>query len=283
MKNPFFTSVSFGFLLYFSQAWSADSSQQQSYQSHLVPAQHNNQFKEVLAKDAAKYQKALNDLQLVVLVDRSYSMLSSDAYAFLNYNQAPPSKFVNPKAPTDVSWKRMDSAFMIASHLATTMIKYDKDGKVPVYFFGSKVDKAEIHNAEELYMEFGKYPPDAHQTTNLKDALEKAFDQNIKRKHGIGKPNRTLFLVITDGKPDGKREKIADLIHHKVSSIDHHGERLNVFFIQIGDDEGASEFLSYMDNECKHIKKNVDTKKDEYIYARLADQVVLEAIFEDQE
>jgi len=98
----------------------------------------------VRQKNADKYQKTLSKLQLVLLIDRSYSMMNGDNYAFSKYNPAPQSKFVTAQQPTDFSWKRMDSAFLVASPLANTMLKYDKDRKVPVYFFGSHVHQVEI-------------------------------------------------------------------------------------------------------------------------------------------
>jgi hypothetical protein len=63
-------------------------------------------------------------------------------------------------------------------------------------------------------MQFGEYPPNENQTTNLKDALETSFEDNIKHKDNV------LFLIITDGEPDGNKEKISQLIYKHLSKKD---------------------------------------------------------------
>lgn len=261
----------FLWLQFISPLHSADA---YTFQNYQIPSTELIVF-EPKPNKAVQYQKALCAQKLVVLVDRSWSMMSQDQYHFNYLSPPPPSKFTAHNIP-GLHWKRMDSAFLIASHLANTIFKYDETGTIPVYFFGTHVHKLTIQNTQDLFNGFGPHAPDQSQSTNLYDALNLAFEENITPT------NQVLFLVITDGEANGSKKNIEKLIYNKVAKKDPKGHRLNILFVQIGDDDKATAFLQYLDEGSKRIRKNVDVKKDDWIYTQPGEKVFLEAIFEDQ-
>lgn len=171
---------------------------------------------------------------------------------------------------------------MITSYLFSTL-KYNQNKSTQLYFFGTNVRPIiintmmlNINTMQQLYLEFNKHAPSPEQKTNLYDALKMAFLQNIPGER------RKLFIVITDGQPTGKMEKIEKLIYKNLAKNDKKGERLNILFIRIGNDPKAVEFFTYLDKNCKKIKKNIDIKTEDWIYTQPFEKVILEAILKTQ-
>jgi hypothetical protein len=244
------------------------------YEQYVIPPSQRSLLEPKGKTLAEKYADILWGTDIVLLFDVSGSMLFPDQYPFPG--AAPKSQYQNPMAPGDY-WKRGDSSYMIGEYLTGTALQYDKDHKVPVYFFGTQVTEISTTHPQQLFEQFAATPPAAGQGTNLLGALTLAFNNHIIHP----KTDRILFIVITDGEPNDKKEKFEKLIYKHLTKNDKKGDRLNIFFIQIGDDEGATEFLKYLDNG-KRIKKNVDSKKDNWVYAQPGEMIILKPTLENK-
>ena len=158
-------------------------------------------------------------------------------------------------------------------YIADTMLRYDKDGVIPLYMFGHQVSTHATHNREEFFNVLHTHTP-TNQSTNLLEALSRAFDDHLHS------PDRMLFLVITDGQPNtGQEGEIKRLLSARLPPVDPTGDRVNLLFIRIGDDPGAIRFLQDLD-DCKAVGSWVDTKSDNAIYQMGPENVIVNAFFE---
>lgn len=113
-----------------------------------------------------------------------------------------------------------------------------------------------------------------NQSTNLLEAMQVAFNDQLM------KPDPLLFLIITDGQPNpGQEKEIKRLIKARLPAVDPTGDRVNILFIRIGDDQGAITFLKNLD-DCKSIGDWVDTKSDNAVYQMGPENILMNAIFE---
>eukprot|EP00834_Sanchytrium_tribonematis_P005444 NODE_329_length_9526_cov_0.701708.p3 type:complete len:283 gc:universal NODE_329_length_9526_cov_0.701708:4364-3516(-) len=229
---------------------------------------HQNLFN----KKSKQYESALDNLQIILLVDRSGSQSEADQYPM-----------ESDRKQTKPNWTKWDSTFMISNFLTESMFDYDKDGQIPVVFFGTKVNDTIVRNPGELYKEFQTYSPKG--TTNLLDGLKLAISKYLPTNTS----ENALFIVITDGKPmtsDSssieQKRLIKQLILNKIAKVDPKGDRLNVLFIRVGDDPDAMAFLQEMD-DCEEFGENVDTKSDNQVYQMGPKNTILNGIFEHLE
>lgn len=153
------------------------------------------------------------------------------------------------------------------------MLRYDKDGEIPMYMFGNQVSSHVARSREEFFQVLNTHTP-TNQTTNLLEALRRAFDVHLHS------PDRMLFLVITDGQPNaGQEREIQRLIKGRVPPVDPAGDRVNLLFVRVGDDPGAIKFLSDLD-DCASIGQWVDTKSDNAIYRMGPENVIVNSFYE---
>ena len=206
-----------------------------------MQAQHNAYFEST----SKNYEQVLNNLQLVLIVDRSGSMRIEDEDGS---GRGQRSGMMSPH-----QWTRWDNTLQIVMYLAQSLFCYDKDGRIPLIFFGNDVIQTEVRNGYELYEEFLKNRP-TNETTNLYAALRVAFFQHIDSH-----PNENvLFIVVTDGCPNaGQENPIKELIYECVCKKDPTGDRLNVLFLRVGDDSGIliADIFSFI---CSHLDPYLD-------------------------
>jgi hypothetical protein len=81
--------------------------------------------------------------------------------------------------------------------------------------------------------------------TNTAAVLQNRLDAYFTRK-AAGKAKSTLFLVLTDGEPTD-RQAVANVIVDATKKMDR-DEELAIQFIQIGKDDGAANFLKFLDD-----------------------------------
>ncbi|EFC35440.1 predicted protein [Naegleria gruberi] len=133
-------------------------------------------------------EPALQNLQLVLIIDHSGSMGSFDEDA-TGQNRS--------KGLVDSNhWTRYDNVIQAAKYLSESILQYDKDGKVPLIFFDSNVREVIVDSIPRLVAAFEKNQPNS--STNLLGALELAFKNHVNDHENV------LFIVFTDGSPNGE-------------------------------------------------------------------------------
>lgn len=220
----------------------------------LKPVQHSD----IHFSHSDDHVQALKNIQIVLVVDRSGSMLSEDDDAS--------GKKRSQSLLTEVDyWTRWDNCWESANYLARSFFRYDKDGKVPVIFFDCEVEEVTVRSVEELSQAFKNYAP-RKGTTNMLQALQRAVSYVTEEP--------TLFIVYTDGEAnEGQKGPIEALIGEKVVGHDH------LLLLRMGDDQKAIDFLEFLDNS-KVCGRNVDTKSDNAMYAMGSKNLLLNALFE---
>ena len=222
--------------------------------------QHEEQFYE----KSYQHEDALKNLQLVLIVDKSGSQQAADTHPSAD---TPSTGMIEGRG-----WTQWDNTFYAAKYLAESIFEYDADGKVPLIFFGHQANHKEVKSIGEMLVNFKKNKP-TNETTNLQAALELAFkNYSTPTKQG----EKTLFLVLTDGSPNsGQEEWIKKLIGKNIKK----DEGLNILFVRIGDDPGATQFLQSLDDDPT-IGEVVDTKSDNMMHKMGPKNLILNAIFE---
>ena len=269
-----------------------------------LPEEVADEYETNFENDASpRALEAVDELQVVLIVDYSGSNLVKD------YNPIDPSKMqgmlkikaedlparMQESVKAEIQgdyWRRWDSVFLIAKNMFDAMKSIDDDGEIPVYFFGNKVHKEVVSSKFKLLRAFKNkdHNPVNVEQTDLLLGLKTAIDDH---QDAINAGNKILFVVLTDGEPGTSRlgntaqeRAVQDLIETEISSKDPSGDRLNVFFVRVGDDNGAIKFLERMDELGEgttgpSVGKNVDTKSDNYVHKFGPKVALSNAISED--
>jgi len=154
--------------------------------------------------------------------------------------------------------------------LAPFVCKADPDG-ITFYVFSSDYQKyTNITKAQNVTKIFSKVHPSGG--TALHKVLDAAFEEHF----GTNKP--TTILVITDGSPDSK-EKVIKVIETASNKIDR-DEDLSVTFIQIGDDNGATQFLKKLDDDLEGKFDIVDTVTVQEMNGMSFDEMIYKSIYD---
>ena len=252
-----------------SKASQGDAQRRDSVKSidasaYEIPPEMRRRHEKQFNDESRSYEDSLRDLQLVLIIDRSGSMRAPDE----DGTGAGKSSGMIARG----QWTRWDNVFQAAKYLVDSLFQYDKDGKIPVVFFGDESEEVIATSVDQLLDSFKSRRP-TNECTNLLSALNLAF-----ARHVTGEP--TLFICFTDGCPNrGQEPHIKSAIHHFLSTNDPPGERLNILFLRVGDDPGAIAFLRDLD-DCPEIGNNCDTKSDNAMYAMGPKNLILNAIHE---
>jgi len=142
---------------------------------------------------------------------------------------------------------RWESVAEAAFGLAMAVEKLDPDG-IEVYTFASKVREFGNATAQTIADIFRDQEPFG--STNLTALL----DQLLLKKWQPEVP--MTLLVITDGQPDDKASVAQTLI--KATQRMSADEQLAISFVQVGDDPGATSFLTFLDDELVHMGAKFD-------------------------
>eukprot|EP00026_Physarum_polycephalum_P019357 Phypoly_transcript_21329.p1 GENE.Phypoly_transcript_21329~~Phypoly_transcript_21329.p1 ORF type:complete len:192 (+),score=35.41 Phypoly_transcript_21329:28-576(+) len=127
------------------------------------------------------------------------------------------------------------------AYLAPQITKFDPDG-ITLYLFDSNFEKYEhITSAENVNSIFERVRPGG--STNLAAVLKAAFAEHFKTNKD------ETILVVTDGRPDSEKLVKEAIIQatHKIKRPD----ELSISFIQIGNDEGATNYLAILDDDLE--------------------------------
>jgi len=144
-------------------------------------------------------------------------------------------------------WKEAKEALF---HIAPFVCKADPDG-ITLYFFSNNYEKyRNITNAKKVEKICKREGPGG--ASLMAKPLKAAFDEHFSKP---GK--QTTILVITDGKPNDKEDVEKEI--KKAAGMVQSEEELSLTFIQIGDDEEATEYLQYLDDDIACATDIVDT------------------------
>jgi hypothetical protein len=206
-------------------------------------------------------ESVLYNLQLVFLIDISGSMQESD---------------VDPDGVgTDGllgrgRWTRYDNMVKIMKSMTNDLLKFDKDKRLPCYFFNNQVKRVELQDPNMVIAQIRTMKPEG--TTALHLAIQEAC------KNELNDVDNFLFIVFTDGVPDDPAAA-ASVIQNEIHRRDPKGDCLNILFVRFGDDPGAVKFLQDQDNH-EVYGASVDTKSDNACFLLGPKLLVLNAIYE---
>ena len=217
----------------------------------------------IAATQSTDLEATLHDLQLVFLVDISRSMAEKDV--------DPEGK--STRGMLGPFWTRYDTMIKLLKSIMAEMFMYDKDGRIPVYFFNKKVYPETFTDPNRLVATARTYRPKG--PTRLGHALRRAARENIDAT------SNTLFIVFTDGAPDNLSE-VEAFLTNKIHKRDPEGTRLNVLFVRFGADEGAVQFLQDLDDHPT-FGGNVDTKSANAAFFLGPKLLILNGIYEHLE
>lgn len=164
--------------------------------------------------------------------------------------------------------------------IAKVATKYDPDGiKVIVFSGRSKVyDNVTEAKVSEV---FASESPMGG--TNLTGALEVAFESYLQRKAAGETNNGEVNIVLTDGEPND-RLGVMKAISNFTKQLDDDKE-YGISFIQVGNDQAATEFLKALDDELESAGAKfdiVDTKTcDEIDELGLSVEDIINAALDD--
>jgi len=158
-------------------------------------------------------------------------------------------------------WREVKEALF---HIAPFVCKADPDG-ITLYFFSNAYEKyRNITSAKKVEKICKREGPGG--ASFMAKPLKAAFDEHFAREG-----RQTTILVITDGKPNDKEEVEKEIV--QAADRVQNEEDLSVTFIQIGNDEEATEYLQHLDDEIASEVDIVDSiscsKMKEIGFARL--------------
>lgn len=104
------------------------------------------------------------------------------------------------------------------------MLKYDKDGKLPCYFFNNQVKRIEVSDPNLLIAQVRSHEPGGS------TALHLAFRESLQELNNM---DNFLFIVFTDGVPDDTHQ-VASFIQQVIYRRDPGGDRINILFLRFG-------------------------------------------------
>lgn len=129
--------------------------------------------------------------------------------------------------------------------LAAKIHELDPDG-ITVYAFASQFKRYDNVTPDKVAQIFKENDPNG--STNLAAVLKDALDNYFTRKKdGKTQENGELIIVVTDGAPDDQNAA-AKVIVEAANKLDK-DEELAIQFLQIGNDQGATKFLKFLDDD----------------------------------
>ncbi|MBE9009677.1 VWA domain-containing protein [Pseudanabaenaceae cyanobacterium LEGE 13415] len=137
--------------------------------------------------------------------------------------------------------------------LARKCEQFDPEG-ITVYLFSSRFkryDDVTSSKVEQIFME-----NDPIGSTNLSAVLWDATQNYFQRKTAGKTKSGETILVVTDGAPDDRRAVIESIIRSTEQM--ERDEELAITFLQIGNDPGAKQFLTALDDQLAGVGAKFD-------------------------
>jgi len=211
--------------------------------------------------------KVANELigqrDFALIIDRSGSMRTKDAGASKDQSR----------------WEAVrETSVSVASKLA----ELNPAGVFFQLFSTAPTSYGQV-TAEKVAQVFDNTEPGGD--TNLHLALAIQLDDYLQRKAaGKTKPQGEAIFVVTDGEPNDQ-QKVAQVIVNTTKRLTNPDE-LNITFIQVGQDERASAFLSRLDDDLEKEGAKydiVDTITVDAMGSKNLTQVIIDAITEHKQ
>lgn len=180
-----------------------------------------------------------------------------------------------PKRESGGPATRWEKAVVALDKIVSQVVKVDPDG-VDIVCFGGEFESEWYRNIKETKniekMVTDKHPRGrCHMGRAMDNVIKDAFDKDMTNRP-------VAVLVLTAGKPDDAEDlditlrNTIDLIANDFDTCP-----LSITFVQIGDDEDATKYLTHLDDHMQADSKNgetfdlVDTIKDNDIQAAMAE------------
>lgn len=208
-------------------------------------------------------ESVLYNLQLIFLVDISGSMEETDV---------DPDGVGKDGMLGRGKWTRFDNMVKLLKAMTTDLLQFDRDGRLPCYFFNDAVKRVEFTDPNMLVAQIRTMRPGG--TT----AMHLAFRQSLEELNDL---DNFLYIVFTDGVPDDS-DAVSQFIEKEIYARDRGGDRINILFVRFGDDPEAMRYLQSQDDHPIY-GGNVDTKSDNAAYVMGPRLLVLNAIYEEIE
>ncbi|KAL0571884.1 hypothetical protein V5O48_010074 [Marasmius crinis-equi] len=160
------------------------------------------------------------------------------------------------------NWKQAGKAL---SKLASEAAKYDQDG-IEIQFLNNQKSFDGLRSSDQIKKVFEEVRP--LYGTPLGWKLRVVLERYISRYEVNKKSCKPVnFIVITDGVPTDQEveNRVAHVIvefARRLDELDALSMQVGIQFVQVGNDETASEFLRALDDDLKHrydIRDMVDT------------------------
>ena len=175
-----------------------------------------------LVKDPVSLEKNLQGKDLIVLLDISGSMQTSETSGGVFG--------IGGKTETRIEMAKT----LIQAHYELFK-QYSGKETVSFILFDNRVTYYEVSNKAELDALLDKTVTGG--TTNTAGALELAFSK-------VGK--EAVVLVYTDGEPSNRDAVVRTIKQKATSGVD--PDKFGIMFAQVGSDAGALAFLKYLDD-----------------------------------
>lgn len=171
----------------------------------------------------------------MALADRNYFLLIDGS-----------GSMKNPAGPgfSGTRWKAVEE---VAISLAEEIAQHDPDGIDVAVFQSGKLKTFENQTDESSVKEiFVKLKPFGGTPLHL--AVKYVVDRFVSQKSDI---EPSFGIVLTDGYPDDGREVVREIRRAGdfMKSKDLPDEMFTLWFIQVGDDRGGTEYLKLLDDQ----------------------------------
>lgn len=229
-------------------------------QKYAMEARHNPETIYEMA-DTYEERQALEREALVrqylIIVDKSGSMCLQDGEG-----------------------SRWDSARKAVENFIDTILKYDVDGLVPLYLYDSKpYFIGEVQHSYQVLDVFKKYRPGGENALDL--VLDVAMEEYCGRKRPNYEvvPGLTIIVLLDGAEPaHNKVLQVMQKFANPTNGYITNHTQLAIAFIQIGDDDSATDFLQTLDNNV--YPDIAYTCKDDMLYQPNGlDKILWNAIF----
>jgi hypothetical protein len=128
--------------------------------------------------------------------------------------------------------------------LARKCAEFDSDG-IEIKVFASGVKSYNNTIPDKVTQIFKENEP--RNSTDTAKLMRQIFEEYFERKRTDKMVKPITVLVVTDGMPDDQ-QAVANEIIAATKKLDNENE-IGISFIQVGNDQGATKFLKFLDDE----------------------------------